>query len=288
MAVFTPIPFPSFPGNPVGYRLRQSLNNVSEIWDAATLDVARNDLITVNVDSHIEAIGIGELVEIRPNKTIKEVPSSAVTMFIKSDNVGDLHPVLITYLDDQFLYQQGLVVLDGTTPIELPPMTSIYTIENFSGDMSAALLGAAGVPFTNGPALGRVTIYVTGGTGDYLDAKTQAYYNGALSVDAGICMEKSLESARKIPAGFRAFAFNFNTLVGKNDEIFLSIQTRQPGGNWVTRIPFQMYQMEHSRLMEVRFIPEMWDIRVLAKETGGTAGIPVSFGYQILCVKVAT
>ena len=289
MAV-TPIPVPPQSLKPFNLKPVSSPNNLDEIWYLKALDLSASNYIDVSVDAFISDIGINQTKEVSSVGTIRELPTAPIEMRMKSTNVADTFPIQITYLDSNKEYQVAIFILTGTTPVELPEMYRILFVSNASGDSTTTLLEAngftEGVDFNNGATQGTITVYRSDGDGTLANARTMAGWNQYFTVGASqINVEQSLLSSFTIPRGYRGFPFQFEPILGKNDEVFFAIQTRAPGGPWVTQIPFSAFQNEFQRNIFPRGIPELYDVRVLAHENGGVANVPAAFSYQLLLVQ---
>lgn len=285
MAIAVPIPLP-LATPPDAARLRGSPNNLDELWDAASLSIKRDELITVNLNAYTEDLTVNTAGEIRPGAIIRTLPASPQSVFLTSDNASDLHPVLLEYLDGDKLYRLGIVNLTGTTPVEIENLFRIISIQNSTSDAAEALLLGAGETYNGGVSVGTVSAYISPGTGDPTEATTQAHYSADIDVNGDtIALERSLESGVTIPAGYRGLVKRINLLVGRADEVFVAVQSRAPGGIWITFIPFQLSEGAHEKNMSSHAIPELHDIRAIAIETMAVAGVPVTFSYQVLLVK---
>ena len=267
-------------------------NSLTELWDETVQNLASPDYIDISVNGWIEDIkplGPAETKEIWPGGTIRELPLEPVTMFIKSTNAGDLQPLQLTYLDEEKRYRKSIFILQGTTPVELPPIYRILDAENVSGAGTDAYLESFGVTSqVSGPTLGEVSIYSDGGTGDFSDPKTQAGWSNEFTAggnSTGIAMEKAFLSSTTVPRGYQGYAFHFESSIGKSDEVFFAMQTRTSTGEWVTRIPYVTFQSDIQRDILPRVLLELMDTRILAFEIGSIPLVPVAFSYQVLLLK---
>lgn len=288
MAVAQPIPIKIRPQHSINIRPHTSPNTIDQLWDESALGLERDDHMNVSVDSFHSGIGLNAEIELHPDGIIRTLPDTPVSMEMRSTVLTDSQPVRVKYLDFNKEYQDAIFILNGTTPVELPPMYRVLSAENYSSDEADEWLESQGeVGWTSQPTSGIVTIYEKGSTGLVTDPKTFASYGGTFGgvVLNSISMEKSFNSSYTIPKGFRGYPIYIEPVLGKFDEVFFAIQTRRPGGPWVTRSAFQAFQNQFQREIKARFIQELTDIRVICRETAGVGNIPVSMSYQIILLK---
>lgn len=286
MAAATPIILPSTVFHPEGFRPHDFPNQISEVWDSASLSLSEDTLIAITRDAFCEDIDPSNLVELHLSKTIRVQPSSATTMWLKSTNATDKQPIEVQYLDDGYFLHTAIFMLNGTTPVELPPMRRVLQITNISSSDVGVYLTSLGITgFNLTTTLGAISIYYGAGTGLPTENTTLQYFASSYVADANMAIGKSMDSSFTVPEGFTAYAFGFELVNGDNDEVFISIETRAPGGPWISRVSLNLFSNIFSRQSKVRAIPERWDVRVLAKGSGVAADVPVAMNYQLILIK---
>lgn len=289
MAAATPIIPPSIVIHPQGFRPNNFPDEIARVWDEGVMSLSEDVYFPVSRDCFIEDLGANTLAEVHLAKTVRALPALPVTCYLKSTNATDKQPIQIEYIDNQYNYQSAIFMLDGTTPVELPLMYRVLTITNISStDIGNYLTSIGIVGFNLTTTIGNVSVYYGAGSGLPSEATTLQYFPANYVIDTGMKVNKSMDSSFTVPKGFTGFPFGFETILGKTDEIFFSIETRTPGGPWVSRIPLQMFENILSRRAKPRAIPELYDLRVLARSDATASSVPVSFGYQMLLIKNAT
>lgn len=289
MAAATPIPAPTGVIHPLNFRPRDYPDAIEQVWDTAVMQLGEDVSIPISRDCFADDIGVSTLVEVHLGKTIRAQPSAPVTMWLKSTNATDKQPITITYLDSNKDYQQSIFMLNGTTPVELPLMYRCLGIENASSTAIGTYLTSLGVVgFNIATIAGAVSVYYGAGTGLSTENTTLQYFPASYAIDSNIVINKSMDSSFTIPRGWTGYAFGFEAVNGKNDEVFLNIETRAPGGPWVSRVPISFYENIFTRIAKTRAIPELYDLRILAKSGGVAADVPIGFNYQLALIKNAT
>lgn len=172
--------------------------------------------------------------------------------------------VAVNYLNDQYVEQQEIIALAGTTPVNMAA-TDAFRFDSMLVGLSGALQGADG----------EITIRVSGGGAN----------RGRIRRDAeGFSYNRTYGSHFTVPAGKSALLeFNFDN-IGKGDDAEVMFQVMPFGTNtWVTTGNSHIYQDTlSSGFQGASFpIPEKADTRFKAHSKNG-AIIIVNIGSFFL------
>ena len=215
-------------------------------------------------------------------------PVVPVEIELVSDDAGDTGFYQIVCLDADKRYFINIVQANGLTPVPLGLNFRVLNIRN-----------ASGVELPNGnkvsskKTIGNVVLRKVG-AGGTPSAPTFDYYaklTELLDLGSGtsplVPGERSFTGASTIPAGYRGFAKDFHVFTSKGDAVEVSVQAKPSASTvWTTEVPASALEGFTDFDQNWIEVPELYDLRVIAKQSAGAGVVPVEVHYQLLFVKI--
>ena len=251
-------------------RPNQGVSSLDEMWSNAETGLGANNYFIYNVTGLIDGVmGTSYVVlsNLEQEKAVLQTPKS---MKVEGEQAGDLSTVLVTGIDQNKRFAEKLYTLDGTNPIAADDWFRLFRVE-----------------YATGPALvGGAFIYDADAVSKALDEPTTFVYAPA-TLD-GVSAQRSLDSSFAVPEGYEAYVSGFNFFADKNVEYSLIVQARDtsdPGAPWQTILTPRLSGASLEYKFNWRRIPELYEVRVLAKRLSGSQNAAATIDYQALMVR---
>lgn len=215
-------------------------------------------------------------------------PLVPVEIELVSDDAGDTGFYQIACLDADKNYFINIVQATGLTPVALGLNFRVLNIRNASG---VTLPNGSKVPSKT--TIGNVVLREVGASGtpaspgvDYY-AKLTPLLNLGSGTSVLIPGERAFTGGSTVPKGYRGFAKDFHVFTSKGDAVEVSVQAKPSESTvWTTEVPASALEGFTDFDQNWIEVPELYDLRVIAKQAAGAGTVPVEVHYQLLFVKI--
>lgn len=255
---------------------------MSELWDQSVLDLRGENVISETIAGFIDDLSNSTKEVNQQGQTLNwyETP---FTLEVVSDNAADVQPLQLEYINGDGDRVEALVMLTGTTPVQVPNVLRAELLRNVGGFQ----IGDNLIP-SGGEIQGTVSAYKQGATpntdGDTFLIITPTINLGA-GADAELRGQRSYASHHTIPRGYSGYVRLIQPWTGRNDEVRLSVQAKPFTGVWATEIPMAGVNTISTGESGWRYIPERFDLRVIGQEASGGGTVALLLQYQLMLIK---
>lgn len=268
------------------FRAHNTIRSLTELWDQAVMGLRGDEVVAETIAGFIPDLQ-NSTNEINQQGQVINLPTAPITVEFVSDNVADVQPLQVEYIDGDGERFETVINLTGTTPVAIPNVFRLLFARNFGG-FEVTQDGVSTTIPNVGPIQGTVYGYKQGSTPG-ADGDTFLMITPTIDLGDGVHPElrgqRSYASHHSIPNGYSGYVRVVQPWVGRNDDIKLSVQAKPRAGEWATEIPFSGVSQISSAEANWRYIPEGFDLRVIGQEAGGAGTVPVLLQYQLMIVR---